>query len=80
MGNCNNWQGETLYGFLTNEFRNAYKVEWSTIDVLYILYGQIENEGTGNLIIPDISQAFDAIKRDIMREVMRGGGNTDLPD
>ena len=53
-------------GFLTNEFRNAYKVGRSTIDVLYILNNNVKNDGAGNLVLFDLTKAPGAFNRDIM--------------
>ena len=56
--------------YLTNEFQNAYKVGRSTIDVLYLLNEQIKSEGTENLILFDLSKAFDTINREILWAIM----------
>ena len=56
--------------FLTNEFQYAYKVGRSTIDVLSLLNNQIKNDGTENLILFDLSKAFDTINREILWAVL----------
>ena len=59
---------------MTNEFQNAYKVGRSTIDVLYLLNNHINKEGTNNLILFDLSKAFDTINREILWTILYESG------
>ena len=56
--------------FLTSEQQNAYKDGRSTIDVLYLLNNQFKNEKTNQLILLDLSKAFDTINRDLLWAIL----------
>ena len=51
---------------LTNETQTAYKTGRSTIDILSLIQNQIQNEETRQLLLIDLSKAFDSIDRDIL--------------
>ena len=51
---------------LTNETQTAYKTGRSTIDILSLIQNQIQNEKTKQLLLIDLSKAFDSIDRDIL--------------
>ena len=57
-------------GYLTNEFRNAFKVGRSTTDVLSLLNNQIQKDGDADLILFDLPNAFGTINREILWTVL----------
>merc|ERR1712112_158607 len=55
---------------LTQETQSAYKTGRSTIDILSLIQNQIQNEDTRQLILIDLSKAFDSIDRNILWTVL----------
>ena len=65
---------KTYLNFLTSEVQTAYKDGISTVDVLYLLNNAIKHENANQLILSDLSKAFDAINRDILWAILYGRG------
>ena len=59
---------------LATEFRNEYNAGMPKIGVLYLLSKQIQRDGAVDLILLDLSKAFDTTSREILRNVLYGKG------
>ena len=61
---------KTYLNFLTSEVQAAYKDSRSTIDVLCLMNNTIKHENTNQLILFDLSKAFDTINRDMLWAIL----------
>ena len=55
---------------LTRVTQKAYKTGRSTLDILSLVQNQIQNEQTKQLILIDLSKAFDSIDRNILWTIL----------
>ena len=57
-------------GLLTRETQTAYKTGRSTLDILSLIQNQIQHEETKQLLLLDLSKAFDSINRNILWAIL----------
>ena len=61
-------------GLLTRETQTAYKTGRSTLGILSLIQNQIQHEDTKQLLLLDLSKAFDSINRNILWAILYGKG------
>ena len=70
MGNNLDKKINTYMNLLTTEQQTAYKQGRSTIDILSLIQNSIQSDETQQLILIDLTKAFDSIDRNTMWTIL----------